>query len=86
MCRTCGVSPATATSANLLLKAICGEVEKSQIEICDFSRLKVSWPSWVCAEFLNTKPYDLKSFPSGQLAPAGTQGLQPDLLAVGIPF
>ena len=40
MCRTCGVSPATAASANRLPKPICAEVEKSQTEIRDFSRLK----------------------------------------------
>ena len=44
MCRTCRVTPATAASANRLPKPICGEVEKSQTEICDFSRLKCRGP------------------------------------------
>jgi hypothetical protein len=39
MCRACGASPATAASANRLPKPICGEVEESQTEIRDFSRM-----------------------------------------------
>src|SRR5262249_44618287 len=39
MCRTCGANPAPAASANRLPTPICSEVEKSQTEICDFSRL-----------------------------------------------